>query len=337
MTAHTPEPDFDPVDDAIDRVTGDAPHGGGAPTPEEETAAALHRGLVSCASMPASLRSALIAEGERLVAADPVQVPTTSVSSIGLRFVLAASLLLAAGGLVATNWFLQNQSALLEAERARTAALLEKIESNEDVIARARAAADQLRDQIASRDETIEDQASRLAAAVEERVRIAEMLAAATNELDAANLQLAFYEEPRDPAELAENRTKLLEVPGTVRMAWAPFDLPGDLPPAEQPRVTGDVVWNDEFRTGYLRFVGLKVNDPETEQYQVWVIDERGLEQKVSGGVFNATAQGEVIVPIEPGIDVGRVQLFAVTVENPGGTWVPDLQRRVVAAVRADG
>ena len=64
------------------------------------------------------------------------------------------------------------------------------------------------------------------------------------------------------------------------------------------------------------------------------MIDERGLEQKVSGGVFNASAEGEIIVPIEPGIDVGRVALFAVTVENPGGTWVPDLSRRVVIAPR---
>jgi hypothetical protein len=53
--------------------------------------------------------------------------------------------------------------------------------------------------------------------------------------------------------------------------------------------------------------------------------------------VFNASAAGEVIVPIDPGIDVGRVALFAITVENPGGTWVPDLQRRVVVAPRPDG
>lgn len=337
MTDHTEHPEFDASDLAVDRATGDAPHGGGAPSPEERAAAALQRGLVDRSSMPASLRAALIDEGERFVGAEQVQMPKASVNSIALRFVLAASLLLAVGGLVATNWFLQNQSALLEAERARTAALLEKIERNERVIAQARAAADDLRNEVASRDETIEGQASQLAAAFEERVRIAERLADATRELDEAYLELAVYEEPRDPAQLAANRTKLLDVPGTVRLAWAPFDLPGDLPPAEQPRVTGDVIWNDELQTGYLRFEGLKVNDPETEQYQVWVIDERGLEQKVSGGVFNATAEGEVIVPIEPGIDVGRVQLFAVTVENPGGTWVPDLQRRVVAAARADG
>ena len=106
------------------------------------------------------------------------------------------------------------------------------------------------------------------------------------------------------------------------------------MPATEQPGVGGDVVWNDTLQQGYLRFVGLEINDPTKEQYQVWVIDDRGMEQKVSGGVFNATADGEVIVPIEPGIDVGRVQVFAITVEEPGGIWVPDLKRRVVVAPR---
>lgn len=79
------------------------------------------------------------------------------------------------------------------------------------------------------------------------------------------------------------------------------------------------------------------MNDPKAEQYQVWLIDERGMEQKVGGGVFNASAEGEIVVPIAPGIDVGRVALFAITIEHPGGTWVPDLKRRVVVAPRDAG
>ena len=98
----------------------------------------------------------------------------------------------------------------------------------------------------------------------------------------------------------------------------------------------GDVVWSDDLQEGYIRFVGLKPNDPNVEQYQIWVIDERGLEQKVSGGIFNASAEGEIVVPITPGIDVGRVALFAITIEEPGGTWVPDLSRRVVVAPREE-
>ena len=142
-------------------------------------------------------------------------------------------------------------------------------------------------------------------------------------------------EAPEDPTVLAQRREQLLDVNGTIRVAWQPFEVPG-LPDAEQPGVDGDVVWNDNLQQGFLRFKGLKVNDPSEEQYQVWVIDERGMEQKVSGGVFNATADGEIIVPIEPGIDVGNVQVFAITVEEPGGIWVPDLKRRVVVAPRGE-
>ena len=147
--------------------------------------------------------------------------------------------------------------------------------------------------------------------------------------IDTATLKIVSLETPIDPATLGQNRSKLLELPGTVRVAWQPFDLPDA--PAEQGRVTGDVVWNDELEQGFVRFVGLKPNDPTKEQYQIWVIDDRGMEQKVSGGVFNAIADGEIVVPITPSIDVRRVALFAVTIEEPGGTVVPNLSRRVVA------
>ncbi len=64
----------------------------------------------------------------------------------------------------------------------------------------------------------------------------------------------------------------------------------------------------------------------------MWVVDRRGMEQKVSGGVFDVNAKGEIIVPIDPSLDVSRVSLFAITIEEPGGTVVPDLRRRVVYA-----
>ncbi|MGP1346306.1 MAG: hypothetical protein ACTS3F_06525 [Phycisphaerales bacterium] len=223
----------------------------------------------------------------------------------------------------------------LEASRQSIAALEAQVVENRAIIARANERVEALTQSLAEADDTVREREGEIARLAEREVELAARLAAATEDLDAARLTIARYEAPEDPAVLAENRRKLLEVPGTVRMAWSPFDLPDA--PAEQREVTGDVVWNDELETGYLRFVGLDVNDPNIEQYQVWVIDERGMEQKVSGGVFNATAEGEVIVPIEPGIPVGRVALFAITVENPGGTWVPNLERRVVVAPREEG
>jgi hypothetical protein len=67
---------------------------------------------------------------------------------------------------------------------------------------------------------------------------------------------------------LQQNRIKLLEVPGSERLAWSPFNVEG-MAAAEQANLQGDVVWNDELQSEYLRFVGLQPNDPSIEHYQV--------------------------------------------------------------------
>jgi len=280
--------------------------GGAAPerydTPATELLIASTRGT----QLPADLRNKLIAALPSRTA-----LPTQSGSSGGLRALIAASLLLAATagyfGFRLSQERRDGESRLL-AVREENAALLKEAESR-----------------IATLDGDLARRAAR-------EVELAQQLADATSSLDSARLRIAQIEAPIDPAELQQNRRKLLEVPGTIRVAWQPFDLPDA--PAEQRSVSGDVAWNDELEHGFLRFVGLKPNDPNIEQYQVWVIDERGMEQKVSGGVFNASADGEVIVPIHPGIDVRKVALFAITIEEPGGTWVPSLKRRVVVAPR---
>lgn len=323
----------------VDRATGD---GGGTPidpvTAEEHAAAAAHLAMTPMQRMPASVRLRV----ER-------SLPVPRRRPVWPAMVLAAGVAVLVGGGILASRLISARDLALDQTRGELAEARRKAEEGRTLIERSRAATASLEAELASAQRALADArgtadelTSRLSAEVAERRRLAEAaraqtdlaerLARVTAELDEARLTIARFEAPVDPATLAGNRRKLLEVPGTVRVAWAPFDLPDA--PAEQRDIQGDVVWNDELQTGYLRFVGLKVNDPAVEQYQVWVIDERGMEQKVSGGVFNATAEGEVIVPIRPGIDVGRVALFAVTIEKPGGTWVPDLRRRVVVAPR---
>lgn len=245
---------------------------------------------------------------------------------------LVAAVLLAAVS-VGFALFTTGQTRRAEAEwRRQREALQARVDSNEQLLADARLAAAKLREDLQASESLSAEQRITIAEAAERELALAQRLADSTGRIEELENRVAMYERPVPPEVLAENRRKLLEVPDTIRVAWQPFDLPGS--PAELGDVRGDVVWNDERQEGYLRFVGLRPNDPNVEQYQVWVIDERGMEQKVSGGVFNATADGEVIVPIEPGIDVGRVALFAVTIEEPGGIWVPNLERRVVVAPR---
>ncbi len=362
------EPEFGAEEARIDGATG-ASRGPEdlylAPTQEERAAAAIHLASVARESMPADVRERLAALAASTVPGNSAPARLVSHAGAATRppapkrrkpmiwrivpWVAAAAAITFAAY---TGW---NGSQTLKRRESEYAALQVKFEamqtratSNESVLAAARARADQLEQELRSSEDAIADRDSRLADAARQQVDLAQRLAAATAELDSggsrlaavqkelneSRLTLARLQAPVDPAELRANRTKLLDVPDSVQIAWAPFNLPDA--PAEQLGVEGDVVWNDRLQTGYLRFVGLNPNDPNIEQYQVWVIDERGLEQKVSGGVFNANAAGEVIVPIEPGIEVGRVGLFAITVENPGGTWVPDLKRRVVVAPRPE-
>lgn len=366
------EPDRSVEDSRIDAAIGEkaGPDDLFAPASEEErAAAAIHAAVAGGASMPDAVRQRLAAA----LAARSAQGPASSASSRLVSHAGQATRVpsmqkrrkpmmlrvvpwLAAAAAIAFAIFTgYNGSRAIKEKEAAYAALQTRFEemqaratSNESVLAAARSRAEQLEQELRSTQATVGERDTRLVDAAKREVELAERLAAATaqldqsgsrlasteKELDDARLTLARLQAPIDPAELQQNRTRLIDVPDSVQIAWAPFNLPDS--PAEQPDVQGDVVWNDRLQTGYLRFVGLNPNDPNIEQYQVWVIDERGLEQKVSGGVFNASAEGEVIVPIEPGIAVGRVALFAITVENPGGTWVPDLKRRVVVAPRAE-
>ncbi|MCA9300361.1 MAG: anti-sigma factor [Phycisphaerales bacterium] len=106
---------------------------------------------------------------------------------------------------------------------------------------------------------------------------------------------------------------------------WSDWDNP------ELAGVTGTVYWSESAQKGYMTFTGLDVNDPKVEQYQLWIIDERGLSQRISGALFNCDGS-QISVPIEPGIEVHDAAAFAVTIEAPGGTWVSDMSRRVVIA-----
>lgn len=91
----------------------------------------------------------------------------------------------------------------------------------------------------------------------------------------------------------------------------------------------GEIVWSDDEQKGYMRFSGLAANDVSVEQYQLWIFDR---EQKdsfpIDGGVFDIPAGAdEVIIPIDPKIDVSEAWQFAITVEKPGGVVVSERSR----------
>lgn len=100
------------------------------------------------------------------------------------------------------------------------------------------------------------------------------------------------------------------------------------------PDASGDVVWSAGEQRGYMRFADLPANDPGERQYQLWIFDAgRPESPPVDGGVFDVPAAGsEVVVPIDPKLEVFEVQLFAVTAEPPGGVVVSDQEHVLLTA-----
>jgi len=106
---------------------------------------------------------------------------------------------------------------------------------------------------------------------------------------------------------------------------WGEWDNP------EIRGVGGEVTWSESSQRGVMSFVNLPANDPTKAQYQLWIIDERGMGQRINGAIFDAKG-GACEVQIRPSIAVKNAAAFAVTIEQPGGTWVSDMTRRVVIA-----
>ncbi len=97
--------------------------------------------------------------------------------------------------------------------------------------------------------------------------------------------------------------------------------------------VGGDVVWSDARQQGFLRFRGLPKLDATTQQFQLWIFDrDRPAEQPVDGGLFEASATGEVLVPIDAKLHVHHAHAFALTIEPRGGVVVSRREHLVAIA-----
>lgn len=98
-------------------------------------------------------------------------------------------------------------------------------------------------------------------------------------------------------------------------------------------KVSGDVVWSNAKQQGFMRFVGMPVNDPAIEQYQWWIIDPSRDNEPIDGGVFDVTSSEEAIIAIQAKLQVNQPKAFAVTIEKPGGVVVSTQERLPLLAV----
>ncbi|MGI8640134.1 MAG: anti-sigma factor domain-containing protein [Pyrinomonadaceae bacterium] len=98
-------------------------------------------------------------------------------------------------------------------------------------------------------------------------------------------------------------------------------------------RVLGDVVWSNAQQKGYVRLRDLPVLDASKETYQLWIVDdERNEKTPVSGGIFNVSGAGEIIIPINAQLRINKPKQFAISKEKAGGVVVTKPDRIVAVA-----
>ncbi len=146
-------------------------------------------------------------------------------------------------------------------------------------------------------------------------------LAAAAVALVALGTML--WSEKRDPMQQL-----MANAPDVVRATWTIVDAAKLM----YPDVSGEVVWSDARQAGYMRFRNLPVNDPSKSQYQLWIVDSKRDKHPVDGGVFDANADGEILIPIDSKLRVDAPAAFVITREQPGGVVVSAGPHLLIAA-----
>lgn len=105
--------------------------------------------------------------------------------------------------------------------------------------------------------------------------------------------------------------------PGIVKAAWAPGNV------KELKQLSGDVVWSDAKQAGYMRLSGLPINDGAKETYQLWIFDKtQDKATPIDGGTFDVTSDGDVVIPINAKLKAKGPEMFAISIEKPGGVVV---------------
>ena len=125
---------------------------------------------------------------------------------------------------------------------------------------------------------------------------------------------------------VAERRVALIEnSEDYILRNWKPTD--DRAASIDGVKAEGDVLWDNERQEGYMRIRGLAANDPQSNQYQLWIFDSE-QEHPIDGGVFDVPAEvAEIVIPIDAKIRVTKPTVFAITVEKPGGVVVSKQER----------
>lgn len=115
---------------------------------------------------------------------------------------------------------------------------------------------------------------------------------------------------------------KLSSEPGSIKASMGVGNV------KELKDISGDVVWSDTKQKGYMRLHGLPVNDVSKETYQLWIFDKtQDKATPIDGGTFDIDKNGDVLIPINAKLKAKQPEMFAITVERPGGVVVSKRDR----------
>lgn len=137
-------------------------------------------------------------------------------------------------------------------------------------------------------------------------------------------------ETPQVLTPVQKRDEMLRSTDGIIKANWGAGNV------KEFTDISGDVVWSNEKQAGYLRIRGLPANDGTKTTYQLWIFDKtRDPKHPVDGGTFDISADGEVVIPINAKLNTLKPEMFAVTIEKPGGVVVSS-QEKIAALAKVD-
>lgn len=118
------------------------------------------------------------------------------------------------------------------------------------------------------------------------------------------------------PPTNAQMRDDLVKTAADIiRASWAAGNVKG------LSQIVGDIVWSEQKQAGYMTFKNLPPNPPDQYTYQLWIMDKT-QEYPIDGGTFDVGTQGEVVIPVNAKLKAKTPDMFAITMEKPGGVPV---------------
>lgn len=157
----------------------------------------------------------------------------------------------------------------------------------------------------------------------------------------ALNLWFTRTQQPPDivkvqPPDIPQMKTPaqmraefMASTPNMTKASWAPGNV-------KEIKAVGDIVWSDDKQAGYMLLRGLPVNDTGTTTYQLWIYDKTRDKNPIDGGTFDVSADGEAVIAINAKLKAQRPEMFAITMEKPGGVVVSE-GKKIAALAKVDG